>query len=542
MMNPTDQLGGRLSLLSPDSLLAAQKKLYDQLQATAIVWAAKEGFEAETESKEIIGPFNAMLRAPEIATALLGVVSALKEHTVLSQKVQQVIILTVGAIWKADYELYAHKIVARNAGIEEAAIEALAKGQSSDGLSEEENLAHRFTKQLATVHQIDNNLYQQAIETFGQNGVMDMLVLTGQYMIISSMLNTFAVPAPASEVRGYKSNHMASSSLPFWMKFPARTSRRGNFWIPGERIQVKGKTYQQAPMYVAWEAPEKPIYTHPIVLVHGGAMQATEWFDTPDGRPGWAQRLVEEGYVVFAIDRPTQGRSPYHPDIAGEVGPAFSYEEGEEVFFSPAVAGKHTQFPFDPKDEAALDNFIAPFGPLPKDIKTWQEMDADRLAKLLDKIGPAIIMTHSASGSDGWLAADKRPELVAAIVTVEPMGPPFGTTPGIGTLEWGLTAIPVTYDPPVSTAKAVSKTKPASLQIPSLQNKPVAVVSGEVSVQSKYAPQIVAFLKNAGAAVEHLHLPDYGIFGNGHGLIYERNSDAALQPVLQWLASKVPNE
>lgn len=61
----------------------------------------------------------------------------------------------------------------------------------------------------------------------------------------------------------------------------------------------------------------------------------------------------------------------------------------------------------------------------------------DRNLSKADRIGPAIVLTHLASGPDGWLVADRRPELVVAIVTIEPMGPPFGSTPGIGTLEWG---------------------------------------------------------------------------------------------------------
>ena len=326
-------------------------------------------------------------------------------------------------------------------------------------------------------------------------------------------------------------------SHPLWEDKPARTSRRGQFWVPGERVAVEGKTYQRGPMYVAWEAPAQVTQPYPIVLVHGGAMQGTEWLDTPDGRPGWAQRFVEAGYAVFVVDRPTQGRSPFHPKVVGQMGVPFPYEEGEEVFFPPKAAKTHTQFPFDPADEAALDAFVAPFGPLPADLAASQEMDADRLARLLDQIGSAIIVTHSASGSDGWLAADRRPGLVAAIVTVEPMGPAFATTPNIGTLDWGLTAAPVTYDPPRVNPAKVRAADPASLRIPALANVPVAVVSGETSVQSTYAPAIVEFLVTAGAAAELLHLPDHGIHGNGHGLIYEKNSDQALQPVLRWLAA-----
>ena len=339
------------------------------------------------------------------------------------------------------------------------------------------------------------------------------------------------------DVRAATSSSQAGgrNKVAFWEQRPVRSSRRGQFWIPGERIKVEGHTYQHGPMFVAWEAPETVTKPFPLVLVHGGAMQGTEWLDTPDGRPGWAQRFVEAGYAVFIVDRPTQGRSPLSPEIVGEIGPAFAYEEGEEVFFPAKTLKEHTQWLFKADDAAAFDSFVAAFGPLPKEIEAWQALDQKRLAALLDKIGPSVLVTHSASGSDGWLAADLRPELVVAIVTVEPMGPPFGKTPNIGTLSWGLTAIPVSYDPRRDTAEEAQAADPDSLRVPALAGMPVAVVSGEVSPQSKYAPEMVRFLKNAGAAVDALHLPDLGIHGNGHGLIYEKNSDETIKPVLRWL-------
>lgn len=62
-----------------------------------------------------------------------------------------------------------------------------------------------------------------------------------------------------------------------------------------------------------------------------------------------------------------------------------------------------------------------------------------------------IVVTHSVSGLDGWLRADERPGLVVAIVAIEPMRPSFGTTPGIGTFDWGLTAAPVVFSRPAVT-------------------------------------------------------------------------------------------
>ena len=296
-----------------------------------------------------------------------------------------------------------------------------------------------------------------------------------------------------------------------------RTSRRGSLWVTGERVKFKGMTAQKGQMFVEWEAPQEVTQPYPVVIVHGGLLQGTEWFNTPDGRPGWAQRFVEAGYPVLIVDRPGHGRSHTHPGIVGPVGDPFSYEDAEHVFFPPEAAKAQTQLPFDPKDEKAFDEFVAPFGPLPADLAISQQMDADCLARLIDKIGPAIILTHSASGSDGWLLADRRKEQIVAIVTVEPMGPAFADTPGLGKLSWGITAAPIKYDPPRSTAEEVSAADPSTLHIPSLEGIPVAVVSGETSVQSKYAPKFVDFLNNAGAVTDLIHLPDYGILGNGHG-------------------------
>lgn len=191
-----DNLGGRLTLLAPDDLSSDQKKLYKQLQSTMVPWAKKSGFQAETFDEKLIGPFNPMLRSPDIATAVMGVNSAEEKHTSLSEKVRQVVILTVGAVWQAAYELYAHTAVAEKAGFDEATIQALVAGQKPASLSQDEAVAYDITHTLATAHQLSESLYEQAIVTFGEKGVADLVFLAGQYMTISALLNTFAVPAP----------------------------------------------------------------------------------------------------------------------------------------------------------------------------------------------------------------------------------------------------------------------------------------------------------------------------------------------------------
>ena len=75
-----------------------------------------------------------------------------------------------------------------------------------------------------------------------------------------------------------------------------------------------------------------------------------------------------------------------------------------------------------------------------------QRLNQQAVAVLLDRIGPAIVLTHSQSGPFGWLIADARPKLVKAVVAVEPAGPPFQNTV-FGTDKaraWGVTDIPIT--------------------------------------------------------------------------------------------------
>ena len=199
-------LGGRLALLRPDALSESQRAFYDSIQANEIGRAKEIGFQAETTDQELIGPFNAMLRSPEVAAAFVGATHAIIQYSALSAAVQQVIILTVGAVWKAPYELYAHSAVARKVGLKEEAIQALAAGQRPVGLAEEETLAHDFTRSLVVGYQVDSDLYRRAIEAFGEPDVFNMIALAGQYMAVSALLKAFKVPAPVETKEGGEKN------------------------------------------------------------------------------------------------------------------------------------------------------------------------------------------------------------------------------------------------------------------------------------------------------------------------------------------------
>jgi len=329
-----------------------------------------------------------------------------------------------------------------------------------------------------------------------------------------------------------------------------RTTRRGFFWVGVDRVDVPGGTTAGGPMYVEWEAPAEPSRPYPIVLVHGGGGQGLDWLGTPDGRPGWSSFLVEEGYAVYVVDRPGHGRSPFHPEVLGRMGALFSYEIVSALLTNCAdgplahpTAHLHTQWPGsgNPDDPSVLQ-FTAGSGPLLADTPAAHALERDRCAALLDEIGPAILVTTSLGCPMGWLTADARPSLVEAIVAIEPYGPPFREDPELGvSLDWGLTAAPMTFDPPAASADELLTAGPART-LPALAEVPIAIVTAEASIFVDASLATAAFLRQAGCRIDEIALADHGVHGNGHLMMLERNNREALEPILRWLDDAVGAE
>jgi 4-carboxymuconolactone decarboxylase len=188
-------LGGRLPLLDRESLAPAQKKLFDQMAHNVVPWADSEGFVARTNAGQFIGPFNPALLNPAIGSSFLELQFTEEAHTSLSQRIRQVVILTVGAVWQAPYELYAHSAVGRRAGLSDDAVRTLAAGGPPQDLTDKEVVAHRLARALSVEHRVDDALYADAEARFSAEGVIDIVVLVGIYHTVCSILNAFAIPA-----------------------------------------------------------------------------------------------------------------------------------------------------------------------------------------------------------------------------------------------------------------------------------------------------------------------------------------------------------
>ena len=196
MADHTDILGGRLPLADPAALNPPQREIFDRMATKIVPWANDAQFQSTAEDGRLIGPFNPALLNPAIAAPFLDLQFAEQMHTSLSARVREVVILAVGAVWQADYELYAHLAVARKAGLPEGAARAVAAGRIADGLSYDELIALRLTQQLSTSHRVDESLYREAENSVGAKGLIDIAFLIGIYHSVCATLTMFAIPAP----------------------------------------------------------------------------------------------------------------------------------------------------------------------------------------------------------------------------------------------------------------------------------------------------------------------------------------------------------
>jgi hypothetical protein len=354
----------------------------------------------------------------------------------------------------------------------------------------------------------------------------------------------------------------------------ANIARQGHFYVGGHYAGDPGQETMDGAMYVEVWVPKNIRHPYPIVFATGGGGQgAYSMMQTPDGRPGWAYDFVNQGYTVYMMDYPGTGRSAYLPSVDGTVTPPRSGPLMEEVWSGgrpPATpqsawpqAKKYTQWPSDVPNKGKMGDPVFDYF-AKTELQGVASPDnaqkiSDTVVQLLDLIAqPVVLMLNSGTASSGWVAADARPRLIKGILAVEPVAPPIenaerGAT-GPGRL-WGVTNLPIHYDPPVnepSELRPVREEKsdgpdliPCWIQMEpahklvNLQGIPVLEVSGEASYHRPYSHCVAKWLNQAGVKTIFVRLEDVGLPGNGHQMMSERNSAGISKFFMSWLDKNV---
>ena len=184
----------RLPLLAPQDLSAEQKPLYEDMRRG--IASNFNAFIAQRDDGALMGPWNPWLHEPVIGKAIWDLTLAMTAKAVLPDPVRQVVILVVGARYKAAYEIYAHIAVAEREGMTPQRLATLTAELKPDDLSDQESVAYDVAFALSRGGVLPEPLYRLGVSTFGQHGMNELIYLIGLYALVSVTLNGFNVPVP----------------------------------------------------------------------------------------------------------------------------------------------------------------------------------------------------------------------------------------------------------------------------------------------------------------------------------------------------------
>jgi 4-carboxymuconolactone decarboxylase len=142
------------------------------------------------------GPYNALLRSPEMARRCFDHLDYLRFKTSVNKRLNELAILIQARISNAQFEWWAHEPIARKAGLSDAVMRDLQNCQRPQHMQADERLVYDYCVQLSLNHRVPDALWQEAVAIMGEQAVVDLTVLSGTYVMVSMLLNATQVGIP----------------------------------------------------------------------------------------------------------------------------------------------------------------------------------------------------------------------------------------------------------------------------------------------------------------------------------------------------------
>ena len=172
--------GNRFKPLTYDEMTPAQKMMVEHLIA-----GPRGG---------VNGPFNVLLRSPEIGDLGQEFGASTRFKSSLPQRLYELAILVTARHWTAQYEWQAHHRSALQAGLSAAICDAIAAGRRPAAMQKDEEAVYNFVSELLNTKQVSDTTFAAAKNAFGERGVVDIIAVTGWYSTVSMMLNVDQYP------------------------------------------------------------------------------------------------------------------------------------------------------------------------------------------------------------------------------------------------------------------------------------------------------------------------------------------------------------
>lgn len=172
----------RFSRLTPEGLTEAQKPVVARL--------------AKSVRDGLGGPFDIMLRSPDMANGMVELFEYYRYRCKLPPRLREFAILILAREWTAQFEWFAHKPAAQKAGLADAAIEDLRLGKRPASMQPDETVIYDFAVALIRQHEVGDAIFGKARDLLGDEQLVDLVTLLGEYMKVALVLNTGRVGVP----------------------------------------------------------------------------------------------------------------------------------------------------------------------------------------------------------------------------------------------------------------------------------------------------------------------------------------------------------
>jgi 4-carboxymuconolactone decarboxylase len=172
----------RMPPIPADKLTEAQKKAIEEFKAA--------------RSADISGPFVPLLRSPEVMTRARAMGDYLRFRSSLPPRLSEFVILLTARRWTQQYEWNAHAPLAVKGGLKETIVKAVAEGRRPDGMAEDETIVFSLFDEIQKNQSVSDATYAKAVKAIGEQGIIDVMGITGYYTLLAMVMNTARTPLP----------------------------------------------------------------------------------------------------------------------------------------------------------------------------------------------------------------------------------------------------------------------------------------------------------------------------------------------------------
>jgi 4-carboxymuconolactone decarboxylase len=174
----------RIPLVTRDQIADQEKPAYDAfMQARA--------------GRANVGPYTLLLHMPEMAQRLEALRLCLRDEASVSQKIQELVMISVAREMNCAFIWYAHAAAARKAGVRDQIVEGVRERRPLTGLDADEQAAVDFTRELLRDRKVSQGTFDAATARFGRRGTMALTNLIACYAVLAYNMNTYELEAPA---------------------------------------------------------------------------------------------------------------------------------------------------------------------------------------------------------------------------------------------------------------------------------------------------------------------------------------------------------